>query len=65
MDVSKFAGFKGTFWFVEGLIFQGGFGFRRRKSPLLALDNTKSPFSKNSPAPITPFSENNRVNTVK
>ena len=37
---------------MEGYIFQGGFGFRRRKIPFLALDNTN--FQKNSPANI-PF----------
>ena len=29
---------------MEGYIFQGGFGFRRRKSSLLALDNTNFQF---------------------
>ena len=59
------------------LIFPGGFRFRRRKRPLLALDSTN--FQSFSPLPrivyfkiihpqqqaITPFPENEMVNTVK
>ena len=30
--VSKFAGFRGTFWFVEGYIFQGGSDFEEGKA---------------------------------
>ena len=54
------------------------FGFRRRKGPLLALDSTnfqnfspaapylKSQFSKKfTCSRLSPFSENNMVNTVK
>ena len=55
-----------------GLYFPGGFGFRRRKSPLLSLESTN--FQKNAPAADhflshfnnqLSFSENNMVNTVK
>ena len=63
---SKFAVSRGTFWLAVGLIFQWWFGFRRKKSPLLAfygpiLSYFNSLFSKSSP----PFSENNMVNAVK
>ena len=45
--VSKFAGFWGAFGFWV-LNDPGGFGFRRRKSPLLVLDSTN--FQSFSPA---------------
>ena len=47
MGDSKFAGFRGDFLICGGLNFPGGLGFRRRKSPLLALDSTN--FQKFSP----------------
>ena len=52
-------------WRVE---FSRGFGFRRKKSPLLALDNTNLTvyFQKiNLQQAITSFPETNMVNTVK
>ena len=51
-----------------GLNFPGGFGFRRKKSPLLALHNTNLTlyFQKILlQQAITSFPETNVVNTVK
>ena len=52
--VSKFAGFRGTFWFAGWLHFQGVW-ISMKESSLLALESTN--FQKNSP----PFLENNMV----
>ena len=63
---SKFAGFRGTFWFA-GVIFSRGVWIFKKEKPSSGIGKCQFyltlivNFQKNS----SPFSENNMVNTVK